>query len=84
MTVMRRVWLDELSAARLVDRSVWSLRLWRRKGIVRTRKYKQSIEYDRDSLLSARESMSWNYVHRRIVPGNGRGRWNSKDQGELW
>lgn len=81
---MPRVWLSEQESMSLVGRSKFTLKLWRQKRLVRTRRYKDSIEYERESLLAAKQAMEWKYEHRRIVPGSGRGHWQSEGQGELW
>lgn len=68
------MWVTEFEAAKLVDRSRVTISDWRRARFVVARKRRGLWLYDRDSLLRARDRMVWNYSHRRIVPGTGRGR----------
>ena len=68
------VWLTVEEASKLVDRSHFTLRDWRVRGYVVARTRKDTWEFDRDSLLKAKQLMEWRYQHRRIVPGSGRGR----------
>lgn len=79
-----RVWLTSDEAARYVGRSTLTLRSWRLKGLVRARKRKGAYEFEKTSLRRAREQMEWNYSHRRIVPGSGRGRHKCVDVIPLW
>ena len=68
------IWLTVEEASKLVNRSPLTLRDWRTRGQVVARQRKNTWEFDRDSLLRAKELMEWRYEHRRIVPGTGRGR----------
>lgn len=58
-------------AAKLVDRSKWTLRNWRLKGWVSAVKKGDAWFFDRDSLLAARERAERHYRDRRFVPGTG-------------
>ncbi len=79
-----RLWLSAHEAARYVGRAEITLRDWSLAGIVRRRKHRDSWEYERSSLDYAKALMESNYARRRIVPGMGRGRWHSVNNGELF
>ena len=68
------IWLTVEEASKLVGRAPLTLRDWRTKGFVVARQRKNTWEFDHDSLLKAKEFMDYQYAHRRIVPGTGRGR----------
>ena len=74
-------WICEEDAIRLVNRSRYTLRRWRRKNHARARRHEgDGLWYNRAALLAIRDYMQERYDTRRIVPGPGRGKWHSRDQ----
>lgn len=79
-----KVWLTTSEAVTYTGKSELTLRSWRLKRIVQARKTRGSWEFEQRSLRRAKQQMEWNYEHRRIVPGPGRGRANVAGMIPLW
>ena len=78
------VWLNEYEAAKYVNRSRFTLRDWRLKGLVIAKRKGELWWFDQDSLRKALKQMERNYEQRRIVPGTGRGRFRPVGLIPLW
>lgn len=80
-----KIWLTQQEAAKLVERTPRCLRAWRLQHIVSARKRRGTWEFEQQSLLRAKATMEYKYTHRRIVPGPGRGRFDSPEtEPKLW